>query len=404
MENETKNKKIFWLVALGAILLASGVYFIVMLKNINKNEQVASAGAYTVPNVPYFGMYDHKGSFSFVCGYMSGDFCISALEILEYWNPGQNNIRSVCDRLGEGISDSESAVRVAPYNLTQMFDEKGFSVEFINISLADLKKYINPKSRTPLLLFLPISTDQPDTVPYYPATVLIGVDEKEQKLTFHSYWLGNNYELSFDDFNQLQNRLQPDQRNAYVVIQPKNLDEKLKEVSERKVETYPARTSIMQNGEQMFKNYAIGSGGAYNASLWPQALDYLSKTENNPSFNEFFPPYFKTMLYYQMAKMYFLKNDLDNALNYAQRAVAINQDLNKPWKDWPGYEVSYVRPDARGVAPEPYTILGDILDKKGDLNGALKAYKQASNILIPSAKVDASIQNVELEMARKGIE
>lgn len=405
MENETKNKKIVWLVALVVILLASGIYFIFMLKNINKNEQAAvSTGSYIVPNVPYFGMYDHKGSFSLVCGYTGGDFCISALEILEYWNPGQNNIRTVCDRLNEGISDQGSAALVAYSNLVQMFSEKGFSAQMITLSLNDLKKYVNSEAKTPLMLFLPISNDQPDSILYYPATVLIGVDEKEQRLTFHSYWLGNNYELSFDDFNQLENRLQPDQRNAYIVIQPKNLDEKLKEISERKVMAYPARTSIMQNGEGMFKNYAIGSGGAYNFGLWPQVLEYLSKTENDPNFNEFFPPYFKTMLYYQTAKMYFLKNDLDSALNYAQKAVAIDQNLDQPFKDWPGYEISYNSPNKRGIAPEPYMILGDILDKQGDLKGALKAYKEASGLTIVSDKIDANIRNVELEMARKGIE
>ncbi|MFA7319313.1 MAG: hypothetical protein WC022_01825 [Parcubacteria group bacterium] len=405
MENETKNKKIFWLVALVIILLASGVYFIFMLKNINKNERsTAAAGNYVVPNVPYFGMYDHKGSFSFVCGYTGGDFCISALEILEYWNPGQNNIRAVCDRLKEGISSQENVSLVAPYNLVQMFEEKGFSAQMMKLSLTDLKKYVNSEAKTPLMLFLPISNDQPDSISYYPATVLIGVDEKAQKLTLHSYWLGNNYELSFDEFNQLENKLQPDQRDAYVVVQPKNLDEKLKEISERKIAAYPARTSIMQNGEEMFKNYAIGSGGAYNSGLWPQVLEYLSKTENDSNFNEFFPPYFKTMLYYQKAKMYFLKNDLDNALVYAQKAVVINQDLDQSFKDWPGYEISYNSPDKRGIAPEPYMILGDVLDKKGDLKGALNAYKEASRLTIVSNKIDASIKNVELEMARKGIE
>ncbi|MCH7832353.1 MAG: hypothetical protein IIC55_05720 [Proteobacteria bacterium] len=52
---------------------------------------------------------------------------------------------------------------------------------------------INSEVKTPLVLFLALSANQPIEPPYYyPATVLIGIDEPEQKLIFSSYWLGNN--------------------------------------------------------------------------------------------------------------------------------------------------------------------------------------------------------------------
>jgi len=103
-----------------------------------------------------------------------------------------------------------------------------------------------------------------------------------------------------------------------------------------------------------------------------------------------------------MAKMYFLQGDMDNDLNYAQKAVAEDHDLDKPFKDWMGYETNYVRPDQPGVIPEPYMILGDILDKRGRLREALDAYKKASGMSLNSSQIDASIQNVEVEMAKEG--
>jgi len=405
-----KNKKVIWITLLTAILLlVVGAYFIFMSKRISKKETTPSTVvSYTVPGVPYFGIYNHKGPSAITSGYSNGynngTSCSAALEILEYWNPGQIEFSYACKDLAGTVSDKSGFDTIGTNNFISFFTQKDFSAQEVKLSLTDLTQYINSEIRTPLLLFLPASVDQPMNINYYPTTVLIGVDEKNQKLTFHDFWLGNNYEMTFNDFNKLESQLPAVLQNNYLVIQPKNLNEKLKEISQRKVESYPARTSTMQNAEKMFRNYATGSGGAFRVGLWLQALDYFSQVEKSPNFNDYFPPYFKTMLYYQLAKVYFLKNDLDNALAYAQKAVDSDHDLDKPFKDWPGYEVKYVSPEMSGFAPEPYIILGDILDKKDNLTGALDAYKKASKALIFSSSVDADIQNVEMEMARKEME
>ncbi len=384
------------------IVLATGALFIFMFKNINKQKNTVPV-SYVVPNVPYFGVFNHVGTEAGGSGYIGGDFCASMLSVLEYWNPGKNDFGSTCSTLNKNISGHLGFKAINSIGLAGDLSDMGFNAQKIKLPVSDLKKYINSETKTPLVLLLPISSDQPDSIVFYPAATLIGINEKDQKLTMHNFWLGNNYEISFDEFNKLESKLPQDSQNTYIVIQPKNLEEKLKEISMRKIAAYPERTSIMQQGGQMFKDYTIGSAGAYAAGLWPQALEYISKVENSPNFNEFFPPYYKTMLYYQKANMLFLKNDLDGALVYANKAVAEDHDLDKPFKDWIGFEIAYVRPDQKGTAPEPYIVLGDILDKKGDLSGALQAYKKASSLLINSDKVDASIRNVELEMAKKGI-
>lgn len=404
MEQKIKNKKILWLtIALVVIFSVTVIVFMFMFKKNSNKQENASPIAYTVTGVPYFGIYNRTGKDSGGSGYAGGDFGASFLEVLEYWNPGQSDFNSTYYNLNKNIFDHSGFNTVSLSGLSDTFSKVGFNVKTVKLNISDLKNYINPEAMTPLILFLPISSNQPESIAFYPASTLIGIDENGQKLILHNFWLGNNYEISFDEFGKLQNRLPQDSQNMYLVVQPKNLDEKLKEVSGRKTSNYPMRTSIMQQGEQMFKDYAIGSAGAYHLGLWPQAMEYISKVENSPNFTEFFPPYYKTMLYYQKANMFFLKNDLDNALIYANKAVAIDYDLDKPFKDWIGFEIAYVRPDQRGTAPEPYIVLGDVLDKRGDLQGALAAYKKASSLLLSSGKVDANIKNVELEMARKGI-
>jgi len=374
-ESGPKNK--IWMVG-GLFVVALAIFaigsFLISKKNmvsdLQKTGDVSAKSAYLIPGIPFYGVSNHFDRSS------SGPVN-SVASIMEYWEPGRSNSSDI----QEVISKQQGGVM---NEIVFFFSQRDFSAEVLKLSLTDLKKYINPEVKTPLLLFLPISTDQSDTIPYYPATILIGVDEKDQKLTFHNYWLGNNYEMSFDEFNQLENKLQPDQRNMYVVVQPKNLDEKLKEVSERKAEAYPARTAIMQNGEQMFKDYAVGSGGAYDSKMFDVALDHFSRVEKSPNFNEFFPPYMKTMLYSKMASAYISEDNLDSALAYAQKAVAEDQNLDQPWKDWSGMKINW-RAGSQSQLSDPYSLLGDIYRQKKDFQAAKDNYTKALNISPNSA-------------------
>ena len=45
---------------------------------------------------------------------------------------------------------------------------------------------------------------------YHPATLLIGIEDSQKKVVLQDYWFGNNYEVSFDDFNKLWEEMRPD--------------------------------------------------------------------------------------------------------------------------------------------------------------------------------------------------
>jgi tetratricopeptide (TPR) repeat protein len=354
---------------------------------------------YVIPGVPYFGVHNHKDANSLIGFYGGGDSCSGALSVLEYWNPGQDDFVSSCDGLRDADKERKNTTVIGYDNFIGFFQNKNFEARKEKIALENLGKYINSGSRTPLILFLPISTDQPAEVTYFPARVLIGGDHSQRKLIFHDFWLGNNYEMSYDEFNQLQGRAGDDLRDTYVVIQPKKLTEKISELNSRQLLDYPARTSIMENAAEMFKNYAIGSGGAFSFRLWPTALDYLNKVEKSPNFEEYFPPYFKTILSYQLAQVYFNKNDLEKALSYAQKSVEMNHDLDQPFKDWPGYEADGIRPDTPGTTAGPYVMLGDVYAKKGNLNDALENYKKAFEIWSSSQTLKDTINQIEMQLA-----
>ena len=316
------------------------------------NEKIT----YTIPDVPYYGVHNYFGN-------STGPIINNAAAILNYWNPGSANEQELKNNFSGSVNISQ---------VEAFFSQKGFAAEEINLSVPELKKYINPETKTPLLLFLPVSADQPVVKNAFAAALLIGIDEKKQKLTFQNYWLGNNYDITYADFDKMESKFSAYQRDRYIVVQPKNLTEKLQEISQRKIETYPDRTVVMQNGEQIFKDYAVGRI-TYNSKMYDTAFEYFSKVENSSKFNDFFPPYFKADLFYLIGQICYNNNDFDKAMVYAQKAATIDNNLNQPFKDW----------SAHGVPVQissPYVLLGDIYRKKNDFQNAKDNYLKALSI------------------------
>ena len=377
------GKKTWFGICLIAIFFVFIIVFFWIIKNKNMSlddltRTVSKKENYVIPGVPYYGAQNYlKG-----CGSPS---CNSVAAIMEYWNPGGVDASEIDGKFSNGGTAS---------GIISFFSQKGFSAQEVKLTTDDFSKYINPEEKTPLLLFLPLNVSQPDVLGYYPATILIGVDENSHMLTFHNYWLGNNYELSYDAFNQLESKLSPDRRNSFVVIQPSNLSDKLKEVAERKIANYPPKTSVVQNGGQLFVDYGIGVF-AYNRKMYDVAIEYFSKVENSSAFNDYFPPYYKTMLYYRAGEAYYGKDDLNNALLYAQKSVAGDYGFNQPFKDWRG-----TRPWSK--LSGPYSFLGDIYRQKKDFQKAKESYSKALKIAPNNnrAKKGMDILNASVESTK----
>jgi len=395
METISNKKSKLYLVGVVILLffiIGGGLWYWFKTQIYQKTQIENKKIDYIIPGVPYIGIYNHKDLFSHIIG----DTASAVASILEYWNPGKNNLveisRAFRPRSGVLIGDN-SIINF----INKTYSD--YNVERVNISIDEIKNYINPSSRTPLFLFLAIDRNQPLNVTYHPATVLIGIKESEKKLIFHNYWLGNNYEISYDEFNELWGRMRPDERNTYLVIRPKNLTEKLKELTSRETISYPQRSSIMEKAVNIFKNYAIGVGGNH-LGLNNLAIDYFSRVIKDSNFEAYFPPYYKVMVLYQLGELFLKQKDYSNALNYTNKAIELNQNLDKPFKDWPGYEVRSNKPDIIDRISGPYRVLGDIEKELKDFKKAKEAYEKALEIQPTNSAARRGLSSVNLELAK----
>jgi|GEM_PF-1488640 len=352
---------------------------------------------YVIPGVPYFGLYSHRGDKSYMVG---GDVSSAMTSVLDYWNPGENNyveIANFFSTAGGHFVTGESYKEFITYS-----GNKKISVSKVHAEkVEDLKKYINPSVRTPLVFFHSIDPSQPENNTYHPAKVLIGIKETEKKMIVHDYWLGNNYEISFDDFAKDWEKMRSDERYSYTVIQPIELKEKVKELKSRKTENYPDRTQTMTVGEDMLKNMAMGRG-AYTLNLNEMSAEYFLKVKSSSDYEKYFPPYLKVRMFSYLADVYSRQGKHGEAVAYAEHAVEMNHDLDKPSGDWPGYEVTGNNVNMIDRVPEPYKILGDIHFRKGDVANALESYQKALDIRSHYKEASDALDQVRIELARSG--
>jgi hypothetical protein len=387
IKDSNKKTKLLVAAVIAVIVLLVAGFFLWRIWQKDKNVSTD----YIIPNVPYFGIHNHKGNNNVL-----GPETPSAVaSILEYWNPGKNNLQEINDNvLAQLRYQEESSKYLSDFDKIKeaVYTLGDYNSEVVNLKISDLKTYVNQTIRTPLLVFLPVKTDQPIIINYSPVSVLIGVKEKESKLVFHNFWLGNNLEISYEDYSKMIDRMTPIMRNNYLVIQPKNLKEKLKEVEGRRNTPYPPRTSIMERGSEMFKNYAIAEGGSI-MDIEEPTKTYLEKIIQDPEFENYFPPYMKVLTYSRLAQMYLLGNkDNLTAIKYAQMSIDLNHNIDQPFKDWMGYECAFNKPSHYGESSRPYVVMGDIQSKQNNISAAKDAYTKAFEIYPRSSVIRNKLQ------------
>lgn len=397
LTSQTTNKKKYYLIGSIIIFLLLGVtvWFGWKVKEVGFSSIKSTSNYdYVIPGVPAINLFNHQGNLSYIS---PSDTVASTVSILEYWNPGANNfveissfLRAEKDKNGETIRRLLDGFYKNEYN---------FKREHLNIN--ELKKYINSEVKTPLLIFFPLDKEQPSEVTFHPLTVVIGIKESEKKIVLHNFYLGNNYEISFADFEKSWESMRIDERDAYYVIQPIELKEKLKEVSSRKVNQYPARIRVMDDFSGLLADYAV-SRAMRTFGENDLSMEYALKVKNDPRFEKEIHTFYKMEIHGLLASSYFKKDDLESAKQNALLAMEMNHDLNKPFKDWPGIENPGSRVGEVNKSSEPYKLLGDIYLRTNELDLAKQNYEKALEIR-PTNNQEASLglQLVNLKTSSK---
>ena len=372
-------------VMLGFLLLVSVALAVVIWFQFFSTPHASSDQQYTIAGVPHFSIHNHVGESSNLTDYISK----GSASILEYWTPGRFDISVVQDNFNHHNDTGYSTFR----NLVSYFNTlEVFNATVVTGSIDELKPYLSEESKTPLLTFLPVSTDQPDEVEHYPVVVIFGLDEVNETVTMHHYWFGNNHVVSIDEFRTLQEKLPLGLQNTYLAVEPKDRSSINSVLQNYSQDDYLARTTFM-NQHDLVKNIAIGTD-ANRSNLHPIAEEILTEAIEHPEFEDQVPAVFKVFALYRLADSKLRLGKVDEAQALASRAVDLNTNLSVADGEWPGYEFPQSAAGADKISG-PFRVLAGSHLLSGQFEEAAVAYQEALAVMPSNKQARAGLKFVE---------
>lgn len=323
------------------------------------------AQAYLIQGVPYWGLY--------VGTNLANPATADAYSILTYWGDGRFTPNQI-SKLHPSWRKSQMATQIL---LRDFLIKNGYDVRVLPTQeINELIPYI--KENTPLVLVQRMGTDTPEFL--VTSRLLIGYDNKNKILIFHDYLFGNNYEITYENYESLL-----DNNNGALIVTPGEALKAEIKGPDPSLE-YPKRLTIMDSPEQRdiaikvamvsYLNNLYKTTGVQTGLRIVQLLEDILASEGFKNLH----PVARISMSVDLARMY------TNELGEHERAVSIlinttlpllDYDLYEPFEEW-GRDGSLVYSSSWRIAP--WEILGTAYLRLGEKKKARESFEQALKI------------------------
>lgn len=360
----TNRLRIFW-GALAILIIGAGLIYYFYFLNAN----------YLIPGVPYYGFYNH---------FFDADSAIvtSTAEILAYWGDNRFNTKFLA---GYFFSSPEGNVATATPSLIystldiqKFFKDNGYETyrwasPEAGGEIKEIKIFVNLFKKIPVIVYQKYSTDPERVSKGF--RVVIGVSDKEKKITVHDHYFGNNYEISYEDFEKMFT----DTDRAILAVWP--FKELLSVIGRPNYKLqYPQRLGIMDKmGEYLIKE--VDAFILYRQKEYENALRLQQEFVSGQKFSDF-PPAYQVYFYSFLARLNLFLGDNNGAIELlTDKVLPINKDLSQPSGEWTG-QINFLKNSgyAEDKMTAPFIILARAYFLKGDKKKALENYEKALKI------------------------
>lgn len=356
---------------IAAIIVAFFVYYY-FLYNPRVN--------YLIPGVPYYGFYNN------FLGTRS-PMIASVADILHYWGDERFYLTDIKQRFSASpqFKDFISTPQIADF-----FQANGYQIFSWNSNksgseIDQLKKFINENKKIPVIIFQKHSFLPEEKAGTF--RVVIGIFDDKKTIIVHDYDFGNNFEISYDDFNKL---FLPGTRSMLAIWPGKDLQNTIKGPNYQKA--YPERLTLMT--ELVGYSFKIDTAEwfFYNRN-YAAAVQSLTELINQNEFN-YLPALYKTYFYTLLSRAYLFLNQTDKAIEVlTQKAIPLNHDLNQPDNGWVE-QLNYFRNYKEAKLTAPYYYLGRAYQIKGEKKLAKENFEKALEIYQGSLRAQRAIDNL----------
>jgi len=315
---------------------------------------------YLILGVPYFGYYN------FYFQGANSSAVASTMDILGYWGDGRFNVGDVSKKFIQASS--------TPFIVTikKFFEDNGYETSRWDLNsqnkksndvLSEIKKYVNSEKKIPVIIYQEHSPESESAI--IGPKVVIGVFDNTKKIVVNDNLLGNNYDISYQDFGNMFIR------PAVLAVWP---SDKIKSnlSGPKDQNPYPARTEAMNKVGSLLTIYEADSGAFLGDKKFEKQNQSLKRMINDPNF-EYFPPVFKILFLSTFARSYVYLNQFKEAIDVINNQVLpLDKNLASPIQGWtvsPVDEVSY-----------PYFVLSLAYLQSGQRDLAVDSYKKMISI------------------------
>ena len=369
------HKSLFFIIsgfALAIAIVVGGFYLIYGIPDfLKKKNDILVFG------VPYHGVFGG----TMVATTPQGVVAM----ILGYWGDERTTLVDIIKKFPPRRSSAEQKNFYA--ELVSFFEENDYIVNVVELNeISDFERYL--KKDIPVILTLKIDADEPSVLESH---ILIGIRWNTSTLVFHTPMRGNNYEISFSEFEKLL----PDSQTPrlFLVIKPSLTIASLIAGPSKIKKPYPSRLGIMDS--QNIRDFQILVGKAAEIEDHQESVALYKDIFQHPGFYEIRPDG-RMAVYLELAKRYIQMKEMDKAISIIEKEVVpLNNSFAQKYNEWPaiaGWPKTYTEWFI------PHIVLGAAYFEKEDFVQAKKAFLRARE-LVPFGEtisyVEEKLEQVE---------
>jgi len=330
-------------------------------------EQVVPEVNHLIAGVPYYGIYNHFfGTFSKPRPILAA----SVASILGYWGDNRFSLKDLTEQFPpDKFFNSEEIYKFFEDNGYERGKTGGVGAKE-GLAISRIKMFVNPQRNIPIIVYQALPSF-PD-LPFGSHRVVIGLFDKNEKVVVHDFNFGNNYEISYADFEKL---FQPNKGAIMAVWPSADLTSSLKR--ELSPPPYPKRIEAMDKlGPLLIKRNEVLS--LVRDGQYDRAIEIQREIVNDPAFSYFHPAY-KVFFLSMLAKYFLLAGQPDETINLINsKILALNNNLTEPYADWPDQIEGLTAFEDKMALP--FRLLGQAYLEKGNKELARKNFEQALKI------------------------
>ncbi len=187
-------RKKFWITIGLALLilagLAGGWFYYFQIYHVN----------YLIKGVPYNGIYN------LFFERADSTLISSMMDILGYWGDKRITLSQLLEKFPPPDITRKPAPPASIQDVKKFFEENGYETYYWTSTdsgkeIKEIKKFVNSVKKIPVVVYQKRSFDEESSAKAF--RVVIGIFDRDKKVIVHDHNFGNNYEISYQDFEKM---------------------------------------------------------------------------------------------------------------------------------------------------------------------------------------------------------